>query len=86
MPCLELPPFPSLPKLLAGLSIPIFPGLTLPSIGLCCKIQVPPWGKLPVPAVTLQIAFPAAAIAAYATFVAALQEYYDAVGIPCPNE
>jgi hypothetical protein len=86
VPCDLLPPFPTPPPLPPGMSVPVFPGLVLPSIGLCCKIQVPPWGAFPVPAVTIPVAFPAAVIAAYAELVTGLQLAYDAVAIPCPTE
>jgi hypothetical protein len=86
VPCFEIPPFGPFPPLPPGVSIPIFPGLVLPSIGLCCKIQLPPWGAFPIPMVTLPIAFPAAVITAYAEIVAAVQALTDSLSIPCPSE
>jgi hypothetical protein len=70
------------------MSATLFPGLTLPNLGLCCNIQIlpTPWGPLPIPMITVGIAFPAAIIAAYAVFVAALQTLYDLIAIPCPNQ
>jgi hypothetical protein len=86
VPCLALPPFPTPPPLPPGMSVPTFSPPSLPSVGLCCKIQVPPFGALPIPMPTLPIAFPAAVIAAYAALIADLQNVYDAVAIPCPTQ
>lgn len=84
--CLALPPFPVPPLLPSPLTIPIFPGLTLPSIGLCCNTQVPPWGKFPIPAIALPLSLPAGIVAAYMELIAALQLLYDAIAIPCPSQ
>lgn len=85
MPCKVLPPFPTPPPLPAGVSIPVFPGFTLPSEGLCCKVQVPPF-PVPVPAVTIGLAVSAQVVSAYAALIKGVQAYYNAIAIPCPNE
>ena len=82
MPCIKLPGLPALPSLPSGISIPIFPGLTLPSLGLCCKIRLP---AFPIPAIALGVAFPQALVATINTYVAAATSLYDSLEIPCPN-
>ena len=85
--CLALPPFPTPPALPPGFTFPLFPGFTLPAIGLCCNIQIPPWGKLQlIPAIVLSIPLPPGIIAAYNLAVATIKKYYDAIAIPCPSD
>lgn len=87
MPCLTLPPFPVPPALPPGFTFPLFPGFDLPAIGLCCNIQVPPWGSLAlIPAIAPVVPLPAAIVAAYNLAIATIKKYYDALAVPCPNE
>jgi hypothetical protein len=83
MPCIAPPALPGLPSLPAGVSLPVFPGLTLPSLGLCCKIRLP---SFPVPPIALTIAFPSAVITALNGYLAAAEALYDMLEVPCPNE
>ncbi len=82
MPCIALPPFPALPSLPGGVSIPVFPGLSLPSLGLCCKIRLPTFA---IPAIALTVPFPAVIVATINKYVAAAQALYDMLEVPCPN-
>lgn len=84
--CLALPPFPAPPGLPSPLTIPIFAGFLLPALGLCCNIQIPPWGTFPIPAIALPLALPQAIVAAYMALIKAIQFLYDAVAIPCPSQ
>jgi len=59
----------------------VFPGLSLPSLGLCCKIRLPAFA---IPGVALTIPFPAAVIAALNGYMAAAQSLYDQLEVPCP--
>ena len=87
MPCLALPPFPTPPALPPGFGFPLFPGFALPSIGLCCNIQIPPWGKHQlIPAIAISVPIPAAIIAAYSKAVATVVMYYSMIAVPCPTE
>lgn len=85
MPCLTLPTPPGLPPLPPGVSIPLFPGLALPSLGLCCKIRYPPY-PVTIPNVVLAIPFPSAVVTAYMEAQDALENLYDLAVIPCPSE
>ena len=82
MPCLEATPLPPLPSLPGGVSIPVFPGLTLPSLGLCCKIRLP---AFPIPAIAIGVAFPAVIVTTVNQYVAKVQALYDMLAVPCPN-
>jgi hypothetical protein len=82
VPCIKLPGFPAFPSLTGGVSLPIFPGLTLPSLGLCCKLRLP---AFPVPAIAIGVAFPQGLVATINAYVAAAQSLYDSLEIPCPN-
>ena len=87
MPCLALPPFPTLPSLPPGFTFPLFPGFSLPSLKFCCNIQIPPWGTLQLlPAIAISIAIPTAILIAYNAAIALIKKYYDLIAIPCPNE
>ena len=86
MSCLELPPFPPLPALPPGVSIPVFTPPALPENSglLCCTIPIP---SFPIPAAVLTIPFPAAVITALNTITKAVQAYYDeytTFSINCP--
>lgn len=84
--CLKAPPVPPLPPLPTGVSIPVFTPPTLPDLGLCCKIPIPP---VPIPAIAITIAFPAAVIATLNTIAKGVQAYYDqytTLTIKCPFE
>jgi hypothetical protein len=85
MPCLALPPWLGLPGLPNPLAIPLFPGLRLPELGLCCKIRIPPY-PLAIPNVAEVIPIPAPIVTAYMAAQDELEALYDAVQIPCPNE
>jgi len=86
MPCLPIPSFPSPPPLPSGVSLPTFTPPALPSLGLCCNIQIPPWGTFPTPLPPLSIAFPAAVVTALATLMQGVQQVQDAIAIPCPKQ
>lgn len=83
MPCIAPPALPALPPLPPGVSLPVFPGLTLPSLGLCCNIRLP---AFPIPPIALTIAFPPAIITALNGYLDALEALYDSLNVPCPNE
>lgn len=82
MACIEIPT-PVLPTLPGGLSL----GVTLPGasfdVRLCCKI-------LPFPAVVPPIPFSLpispAFIATINSTIKSVQDYLDALAIPCPKE
>lgn len=84
--CLKAPPLPTLPPLPPGVTIPIFTPPVLPSLGLCCKIPLPP---IPIPAIAIPIAFPPAVNAALQVISQTMQAYWDqytTLNIKCPFE
>ena len=91
MPCIatQIPSFPPLPPLPSGLSIPVFPGVTFPSLGLCCNIHLYPPFLTPypfsLPYTALPLAIPTAVLVAYAALQAFIQELYVKISIPCPT-
>jgi hypothetical protein len=87
VPCPNLPPtyFPNPPALPGGVSLAAFTPPTI-TLGLCCNIQVPPWGSFPIPLPPFPIGTLAAVAAMLVGIVPGIAATLDAIPIPCPVE